>query len=128
MSAIERRVDLQTGYVPNYQAFVRHLWSYDDPDGFTIGPPPVMYVAVFNKDDSDWSAIRGVAKTVIDEFDLGDRIVWEEVAGDRELRFRDLSALHVFCVVLGDKTRIQQDDAFVRVGEFIMWTLGFRWV
>lgn len=128
----ERRLDLSVGAVPDYRTFVRHLWGYRAVHGFQISPPPVMYCAVFDDvdhADSDWEAIRSLVQSLTEEFDLHDYIEWENTGLKTwELRFGSLKALHVFCVSLGDRARIQEDEAAIRVGEFIMWTLGFRWV
>jgi hypothetical protein len=129
-----QRVDLQVGRVPDYRTFVRHLWSYSDPDGFSISEPPVVYRVVF--DDEDHAPVRAVAKQMATELEFGNRVEWREAPefADSsniscwELRFLDLKALHTFCVLLGDRARMESDDVAIRVGEFIMWTLGFRWV
>jgi hypothetical protein len=129
-----QRIDLNVGKVPSYGRFVRHLWAYDDPNGFSVGAPPVVYRVLF--DDEDCGPVRAVVKEMQDRLDFGDRVGWVDAPeyadqpdrGCWELRFKDLKALHTFCVMLGDRARMQEDVAAVRVGEFIMWTLGFRWV
>lgn len=126
-----RRLDLPTGEVPDYRTFVRHLWSYDDPNGTALAPPPVMYRILFEQHDPDWSTIRATAETAVVALDLQERITWVRVDEGQpvwELRFADLTALHIFCVLLGSRARSEENDAAIRVGEFIMWTLGFRWV
>ena len=129
------RQDLATGEVPDYRTFVRHLWRYKDVSaGFEIAPPPVMYRAIFEDGlDSDWPPVRDIAEYIVDDLLMDGRIEWERIddvdmPDAWELRFYDLKALHVFCVLLGDRARVQQDAVATRVGEFIMWTLGFRWV
>lgn len=128
-----RRHDLPTGDVPDYRTFVRHVWSYhDEVGGSALQAPPVMYRALFEPSDPDWLEIVGFTEAVTEANDLQERILVSETEceGDvlYELRFVDLQALHAFCVSLGDWATEGDDDLPVRVGEFIMWTLGFRWV
>lgn len=127
-----QRLDLTTGKVPDYRTFVRHLWAYRDDEGFQISAPPVMYRALFEDADPDWRIIESVAAYVVG-CGVGEELRWEMIRSEDltllwELRFYSLRALHTFCVVLGDRARVQEDDVSIRVGEFIMWTLGFRWV
>jgi hypothetical protein len=56
------------------------------------------------------------------------RVPGETLQPCRELQFRSMAALHAFCVMLGSLTRLQGDERAMRIGEFIMWTLGFRWI
>lgn len=126
------RLDLQVGSVPDYQTFVRHLWSYEDEQGFRISGPPVVYRAFFEDSDPDWATIRCIAEYAMG-CGGGDAIKLLPTSLDGltpawELQFGSMRALHVFCVLLGDRARVQGDEVATRIGEFIMWTLGFRWV
>lgn len=125
------RLDLQVGKVPDYRTFVRHVWAYEDDQGFRIGEPPVMYRAIFEDSDPDWKTILRIAEYAM-ACGSGHAIKLVPLQLDEtrawELQFESLRALHVFCVLLGDRARVQGDDVAIRVGEFIMWTLGFRWV
>lgn len=133
MKEMTPRLDLQVGNVPDYRTFVRRLWTYRDADGFQVCPPPVMYRAIFQQEDPDLKTIERIAEYA-SSCGVGRAIRWElivtrgELMGAWELQFYSLRALHTFCVVLGDRARVQGDDVAIRVGEFIMWTLGFRWV
>jgi hypothetical protein len=98
-----------------------------------------MYLAVFEAADSDCQDIGEIAEYVIDDLD-DDSVEMGWVASDSlggalELRFRTLEALHVFCLTLGELACGEREawrrgisDTALCVGQFIMWTLGFRWV
>lgn len=126
--------ELRVGQVPCYAAFVRHLWTYSDPNGFEITSPPVMYRVLFEGEGEDWEVSRWVAENLVDDETLGldGQIEWECVAEGVvptwELRFASLSALHAFCVSLGNRAMVKCDAVSIRVGRFVMWTLGFHWV
>lgn len=119
------RLDLSVGQVPPYPAFVRHVWAFWDPEGFSVSAPPVVYRAIFEK--ADYRRVRALVSEMQEGF--GDRIGWHDLSdGARELRFSDLEALHMFCCLVGMKARVNDDESTALIGEFIMWTLGFRWV
>lgn len=133
MSNSARRLDLPIGEVPDYRTFVRHLWSYKPPEGVAVRPPPIMYSILFDQADDDWLMVRETAEVAVSAVGLEEQLFWRGVATDDgraswELCFGDLTALHAFCVLLGTRARADESEAAVRVGEFVMWTLGFRWV
>lgn len=125
----EHRVDIPAGAVPTYSDFVRHLWSYESPEGFSIGAPPTVYEAVFEREDADGIVVRRIAEVM--------GLSWEEIScsdprpdGSWDLQFASIAALHAFVVKLARMSYWGTDDheAARRVAEFLMWTLGYRWV
>lgn len=131
LQGVQRRMDVPTGRVPDYRTFVRHLWTFDDPDGFSISPPPVMYSVVFDESDEDWCRLRHLFEKSIGGTALQKGVAWvptqDEFGVSWEIRFRTLRAVHAFCVLLGALAADGEPSAVV-IGEFVMWTLGFRWV
>lgn len=121
----EARIDVPIGCVPDYRTFVRHVWSYQDPEhGGCIAGPPWVYRCIFHADEA--AVAEGNARAAI-AHSAGCRIdVVELSRTDREIRFADLRALHTYLVSLAG---IAAEDHVARtLGEFLMWTLGFRWV
>jgi hypothetical protein len=119
-------MDVPTGCVPDYRTFVRHVWSYADPDyGRCITEPPWVYRCIFQGDEA--AIAEGNANAVIAVDRGSHRIEVVEVSKtQREVRFADLESLHFYLVSLAG---IAADDRVTKaVGEFLMWTLGFRWV
>ena len=81
----------------------------------------------------DWFTAQSVAEQLIEQFDFDDRmetglVPGEDFNGAHEVRFCDLEVLHQFCVAIGDLSKHNRDESAMRVGEFLMWSLGFRWV
>jgi len=131
----EARIDIPTGHIPDYRTFVRHVWSYQDEDaGQSVFDPPWMYECHF-KNDEEWDTIMAVCDAMIRADTLHERPL---LVGDRidlkggsamwqQIRFSDLEALHVFLLHLASFTA-GDDPVAQQVGEFVLWTLGFRWV
>ena len=130
MKVVER-MDLQTGYVPDYRTFVRHVWNYEEPGvGSCVADPPWIYSCVF-EDNNESVLAHSAVKSVIENekvapHRLEARQIFEAEKLVWEIRFRDLEALHMFLVHMA-ATAIH-DAGACQVGEFLMWTLGFRWV
>lgn len=133
------RLDFPVGIVPDYATFVRHVWRYEDQEcGRVIGDPPWMYSVLF-EDTDEAGVVFNVIQSIVEPGGascskplLGaERIEIVTSALDGlthvyEVRFADLQALHVFLLMLGTQASI--DPVARQVGEFLMWTLGFRWV
>jgi hypothetical protein len=125
------RMDLVTGCVPDYRTFVRHLWTYKEPGlGSCIAEPPWVYACVFESTEESALAKEIVQSVIVSEKVASDRLEARRMfEGDEliwEIRFRDLEALHLFLVHMA-ATSIH-DGSARQIGEFLMWTLGFRWV
>jgi hypothetical protein len=121
----EARVDVPIGCIPDYRTFVRHVWSYKDSEhGRCISSPPWVYRCIFDKDEA--AVAQGNARAVIAHAAGGRIEVVELSLSRREVRFADLKALHTYLVSLAG---VASEDRVARtIGEFLMWTLGFRWV
>lgn len=125
-----QRVDVPTGSVPTYAEFVRHLWSYADPAlGGCLKPPPVMYRCVIEDIGEELDLVRQVRQEVI----IGYELQPESIAIVRDgstvaygLSFVNVEALHLFVVHLAGMARYRK--AAKAFGDFMMWSLGFRWV
>lgn len=125
------RMDLAMGCVPDYRTFVRHVWSYEEPGvGSCITEPPWIYSCIFEDDKEAKVARRVIRQVVAREKIVNRRIQARRMAeGDDsmwEVRFRDLEALHLFLVHIAAVAVSDLDTR--QIGEFLMWTLGFRWV
>jgi len=135
------RFDVAVGTVPDYATFVRHIWGYREEDGLrAIGEPPWMYSVLF-EDVDEVAIILTLIETVVaapgtcgkpmlDPSRIEIAIRKGATADLRpdvyEVRFADLQAVHVFMLMLAAQASV---DAVARqAGEFLMWTLGFRWV
>jgi len=138
----EARFDVAIGTVPDYATFLRHVWGYRDEEGSpVVVPPPWVYAVLF--EDADEVAIAFALIETIASTQAGcgkpmvspDRISISVSGGEDslearvdvyEVRFADLQALHVFLLMLASQSGI--DMTARQTGEFLMWTLGFRWV
>lgn len=92
-----------------------------------------MYRVIFDGGaDSDWVEVRSVVEFLVDGMNFGEEIEWSRMplpaSTAWEVRFRTMGAIHAFCTVLGERAKLEADGPATRVGEFVMWTLGFRWV
>ena len=125
------RADVSTGIVPDYRTFVRHFWTYEEPGiGSCLAEPPWVYACIFEDDDEALLA-RAAVRSVLDcEGVKPSRVDTRRVGTERgiawEVRFADLEALHRFLAHVA--AAAQFDPGARQLGEFLMWTLGFRWV
>jgi hypothetical protein len=122
------------GMVPDYDTFVRHVWRYEDQ---VVSGPPWVYGVLFD-DDDEIHTVFGVVESLVQTHGTCPRPMVDpsrvEVQTRRatgketthELRFADLEALHVFLLMLATQSNVSPIAR--QVGEFLMWTLGFRWV
>lgn len=123
-----QRVDIPTGCVPNYRDFVRHLWSYEDPRlGRCLGAPPCMYRCIIEGGGGELEFAELVRAEVLVGYGLPrESIAIERCADIHLLDFASIEALHLFVVHLAG---IVQHRKLARpFGDFVMWSLGFRWV
>jgi len=134
------RFDVPMGIVPDYATFVRHVWRYADEDGArAVVPPPWVYTVLFEDAEevgTVFAVIEAVATVqascahpMLDPKRIGVAARQSEDGLSRdsyEVRFADLAALHVFLITLAAQSSI--DHVARQAGEFLMWTLGFRWV
>jgi len=123
-------MDVRTGRVPDYRTFVRHVWTYEEPGlGRCVAQPPWVYSVVFEDGEEARLAQQAVG-AVVDEDVACHRLEARKVFEGKQLlwefRFRDLEALHLFLVHLA--VDAVHNGGARQVGEFLMWTLGFRWV
>lgn len=124
--AFHRRHDVPTGAVPDYRQFVRWVWSWKEEDGSTaVDGPPWMHT-MHIQDPVDVMIVSSIigALSQLPQFQDSFEIIAMEDGS--EFSFANLQALHAFlrsCATLG-----MGNDTARRVCEYIMWTLGFRWV
>lgn len=123
--------DVPLGAVPSYEDFVRHLWGFRDVDGApAVGPPPELYRIILD-DPGEWEVAEAAVNTahLFLAFEPARLWAWPDVIDDETVlcvSFSDLEALHGFLKLVA--LRAGRSDAARTVGEFLMWTLGFRWV
>jgi hypothetical protein len=90
-----------------------------------------MYQIILQLDDPEWGFIQSTAARAVEALGEHQKIWWMPADSDRsrwELQFGDLRSLHTFCVLMGRRAQAERSEIALRVGEFVMWTLGFRWV
>ena len=111
--------------VPDYREFVRHVWAYDDiVTGPVISGPPWVYGCVIEHPD-EWALIQRVLER---PWAAGRMSVEKAGIDARLVRFSSLEALHDFLRILSRRHKLTGDRITKDVVEFVMWTLGFRWV
>jgi hypothetical protein len=128
--SIAQRVDVPTGCVPNYREFVRHLWRYEDPrHGPCLKPPPVVYRCVIEEADEELDVVCKVREEVLLCYGLDRGVITIERDGStvaHGVSFNSIEALHLFVVHLAGMAKYRK--AARALGDFMMWSLGFRWV
>jgi hypothetical protein len=122
---VARRHDIPTGAVPEYREFLRRVWRWQEEGGTCLDAPPWMYTIMIH-DPVEISLVSSLLGTLhqLDQFDGRFEIIVMDDGS--EFSFANLAALHVFlrsCAALG-----ACNETARRVCEYIMWTLGFRWV
>lgn len=92
--------------------------------GPVISKPPWVYGCVI-EDPNEWALIE----RVLERPWARGRMVAEKVGSvARLVRFSSLEALHDFLRILCRRYALTGDSITRDVIEFVMWTLGFRWV
>lgn len=118
------RNDVPSGVVPEYKEFLRRVWAWQEEDA-VLDAPPWMYSVII--EDPDEARVVSLLVGLLYQIDgLGDRFENIVVENGSEFSFADLEALHMFlrsCASCG-----ATDETARRICEYIMWTLGFRWV
>ena len=129
------RIDLPMGNVPDYRTFVRRVWEHRCEGVSPVSAPPYVFSVEFDFDFGPapvFSTALELVSMLRAHHGVGERIeVRHSESGDRvhdELLFRDLEALHLFCCALARCGCQLKDPQVVDLGEYIMWTVGFRWV
>lgn len=121
------RLDIPVGHVPDYRTFCRFVWQYRDEEGGTvIHPPPWMYTMVID-DPSDVSSVNAIVAAVcLDNPSAAERIGVDKMDYGVRLSFANLGVLHASLSALA---RCGAESESMRsLAEFLLWTLGFRWV
>jgi len=125
-AASPRRHDVPTGAVPEYREFLRRVWAWREENGGScVDGPPWMYTIMIH-DPVEVMLVSSLLGTLhqLDRFEGRFEII--AMDDGSEFSFANLAALHVFlrsCAALG-----ACNETARRVCEYIMWTLGFRWV
>lgn len=120
------RYDVPSCTVPEYRDFLRHVWSWHEEDGSTcVAGTPWMY-SILIRDAVETTLVSSILGALhqMPQFDGKFQILATEEGSD--FSFADLASLHAFlrsCAALG-----KTNETARRVCEYIMWTLGFRWV
>lgn len=133
MSGAARRQELPVGDVPSYGAFKQHIWHYRDSEGSSaVWDPPWVY-SVLVENEEDCSVVLDVIHSLVSEqaieptrAEVVRHIQHDGTLDCHEVRFADLGLLHAFLSELA--CRVWCDFEAKQIGEFLMWTLGFRWV
>lgn len=130
--SIAERFNVPAGAVPGLREFKRHVWSYRDENGSAICEPPWVYSVIF-EDEAECRLALDVVGNIFRSPDLRrgriqfvHRSLLEVGAKGYEVRFADLAILYRFLTDLA--LMADADPAARQLGEFLMWTLGFRWV
>lgn len=120
------RIDLPSGAVPEYREFLRRVWTWKDEDGRScLDAPPWMFSIVIH-DDAEITIVSSILGTIHQLPEYSERFEIRVMDDGSEFSFADLQALHAFlrgCASLG-----AVDETARHVCEYVMWTLGFRWV
>lgn len=123
------RNDVPAGSVPEYREFVRLLWAWhNESDEPCISSPPWVY-SIRIRDSVEIATASSLLKTIYQVNSSESR--YQIVTGTSEeegsvFYFANLDILHSFlhsCAAIG-----ATNDTARLVCEYIMWTLGFRWV
>lgn len=116
-----QRRDVPWGHVPSYDNFLKTIWRWRDEEGRgCLDAPPWMYT-VLVEDDTEKVLVDSLTRAI----GLG-KVEVRTLDDGTEFSFADLKTLHMFLnllVAIGAK-----DNTAKRVAEYILWTLGFRWV
>jgi hypothetical protein len=122
------RIDVPTGCVPSYRDFVRHLWRYQDERlGASLSAPPCMFRCIIESGGGELDLVQDLRAEVVVGYDLSPDCIKIELGADvHAVSFANLEALHLFVVHLAGMARY---GTLARAfGDFMMWSLGFRWV
>lgn len=120
------RCDIPSGQVPPYKQFCRFVWRYRDENGESaVGSPPWMYAIIFDNIEEARIAAGIIELLVCGTPPLASRLAVALVDGDQtQISFADLEVLYVFVALLN----ADASERARQVAEFLLWTLGFRWV
>jgi len=124
---LARRLDVPVGQVPSYRQFCRLVWTFREEDGSSaLASPPWMYT-IFAESYREQTAIQAiVAALCLANPEFVSFIEAEDTEQGLRLSFANLSALHAFVV---EMARCGKGcDEMRRLAEFVLWTLGVRWV
>ncbi len=120
------RHDVPTGAIPEYSEFLRRVWTWQDEKGSScVDGPPWMYSIIIH-DPVEVMIVSSLLGTIHLTSEFKDRFEILAMEDGSEFSFADLAALHTFlraCAALGSTNETAR-----RVCEYVMWTLGFRWV
>ena len=120
------RRDVPAGAVPEYRVFLRHVWSWHEEDGSAcVDGPPWMY-SIMIRDAVETTMVSSILGMLHQMPYFSGRFEVVATENGSEFSFADLASLHAFlrsCAALG-----ATNETARRVCEYIMWTLGFRWV
>jgi len=109
--------------LPLYRLFVRHVWAYRDDRGESvISPPPTMFT-MYHDDEGEALVLRETYELLVSV-----EPTWAgRTGGTGYLAFADLQVFYVYLGLLCRAARLG-DARAQRLGEYVMWVLGFRWV
>jgi len=120
------RHDLPTGAIPEYREFLKRVWAWREEDGNScVDSPPWMYSIIIHE-PVEVCLVSSLLGTLHQLPAFEGRIEVRVMDDGSEFSFADLYVLHAFlraCASLG-----AINETARRVCEYVMWTLGFRWV
>ena len=116
-------IELPKFDLPRYSSFVRHVWEYRDDQGESVVfPPPTMFTMYYD-DEGEAAVLREMYELLV-RVEPG----WvDRVGGNGYLAFTDLQVLYVYLGLLCRSARAG-DPRAQRLGEYVLWVLGFKWV
>lgn len=122
-------VDVPRPKVPPYQEFVRHCWHHRAPDtgAPVIDQPPWVYSALIET-SGEWALVERVIRRLVARGRVRVEVTVREQRMMRQVCFADLEALHRFLTLLAQHYVSYGTPEAHAVSEFVLWTLGFRWV
>ena len=119
------RLDVPAGEVPDYRTFVRFVWSYIDDNGErAVGSPPWMYAVTLDDPGEARLVTDLVARMILLIAPMEGRVQLSNAPSGTQLAFADLEVLHAFLRLLA----AMPGDLARHVAEWMLWTLGFRWI
>lgn len=120
------RHDLPTGAVPEYREFLRKVWAWRDETGRSVVDAPPWMFSIVVQDATEVSLVSSLLGTLHQLRPFDGRFEVLVLDDGSEFSFADLDVLHTFLRTLASLG--EANETARGICEYIMWTLGFRWV
>lgn len=113
--------------MPSYRRFVRTVWSWRDPHGRSCLDAPPWVFTVFITEPIEIGVVSSMLQTLCRGVpEIAEKFEVLSLEDGTEFSFADLESLHSFLSLL--TTIGMRNETARRVVEYILWSLGFRWV